>query len=743
LVKKLFLTLLLIFTLTQIAYSFEAGKGYIRGFIIDSLSGEPISYATIVVKGTNKGSTSDGRGYFLVAGIPVGNQSAIVSCVGYNTRTFKIFIKENEITELEIKLVPASIRLQELSIFGERYDRENAADLGLEKITPQQMEMMPVGIENDIFKYLQTTTGVRSTGDVTSKYYVRGGGGDQNLVLLNGATVYSPFHALGIFSVVDPEMISIMEFNKGGFAPIFGGRLSSVLNIITKDGNKNEFHGSANASFLSGKLAVEGPIPNGSFIVTGRKSWYSKMLKKYLNSKEAPISFYDFSFKVNYTNPSIDKNSKFVIHGFMSEDVLENENPLKEDYSIKNIVGGLNWHKVWSSPLFSVVNLSYSGFEAELYPNYSQSKPRFNRVIDISNDWDFTYMYHSGDEIAFGVQNKYLNTKLELLNLYGQKSSFNAERFDLSFYFTYKLFRYEHIGLDIGIRSKLLAVSKLRPFLFEPRINFTYKPNPTIAFKAALGRYSQEIVTLSDENELISVFEPWVIIPDNISASEATHLQAGIKIFLSETFTMEMEGYYKYITNLIDINTEKYSSLQKDFRNVNGKSYGVEYLAELQDKDLYTKLSYSLGWAFKLIDGKVLYPRYDSRHSLNIIVAYNLGYGWKVNSSWTFSTGMPFTPIAGFYDRIDISDPWNGGSIFGPYESVTYWGERNSKRLPVYHRLDFGVNNKFKIFNADVNLGANIINVYNQKNIFYFNRDTGEKVYMLTFFPSLSLKVDL
>ncbi len=740
--KSIFLFLLTI-GLSQTIFSYEAGRGYLRGFVIDSLSGEPISYATIVVKGTNKGSTSDGHGYFLVAGIPVGNHTAVISCVGYNTRTFKIFIKENEITELEILLVPASIRLQELSIVGERYDRENAADLGLEKITPQEMNMMPVGIENDIFKYLQTTTGVRSTGDVTSKYYVRGGGGDQNLVLLNGATVYSPFHALGIFSVVDPEMISIMEFNKGGFATIYGGRLSSVLNIITKDGNKNEYHGSANASFLSGKLALEGPIPNGSFIVTGRKSWYSKMLKKYLNSKEAPISFYDFSFKANYTNPSFDKNSKFVIHGFMSEDALENENPLKEDYSIKNIVGGLNWHKVWSSPLFSIVNLSYSGFEAELFPNYSQSKPRYNKVIDISNDWDFTYMYPGGDEIAFGVQNKYLNTKLEVINLYGQKSGYNADRFDLSFYFTYKFYRYENIGLDIGIRSKLFALSKLRPFLFEPRINFTYKPNPTIAFKAAIGRYSQEIVTLSDENELISIFEPWVIIPDNISASEATHLQGGIKIYLSETFTMEMEGYYKYITNLIDINTAKYSSAQSDFRNVNGESYGVEYMAEFQSENIYTKLSYSLGWAFKLINEKKLYPRYDSRHSLNIIAAYNIGYGWKVNSSWTFSTGMPFTPIAGFYDRIDITDPWSGGSIFGPYESVTYWGERNSKRLPVYHRLDFGITNKFKLFNADVSLGANIINVYNRKNIFYFNRDTGEKVYMLTFFPSLTLKVDL
>lgn len=722
---------------------FAQGKGYLRGFISDSLNGEVIAYANVVVKGTTIGATTDSRGYFQIAAVPEGKQQVIFSCIGYTKQEKEIIIRSEKITQVKVELSPASVKLQEVSIIGQKAVRSNEADLGLENITPKQIEMLPTGVESDIFRFLQSTPGVRSTGDVTAKYYVRGGSSDQNLVLLNGATVYNPFHALGIFSVIDPEMISLMEFNKGAFPASYGGRLSSVLNIITKDGNKNSFHGNANASLMSGKAAVEGPIPYGSFIATGRKSYYSKVLKKYLNNKEAPFDFYDFSFKVNYADPDIITDGKLMAHGFISKDAILNDDPFQEDYTIRNNIFGINWQKVWSSPLFSVLNVSYSGFNAELIPNLSNSKPRVNDLSDLSAELNFTYMYPGGDELAFGLYSKIMDTKLGLVNLYGTRVDFQQTGTDFSGFVNYRFYRYENVGLDIGIRMKFLAFTKYRPYLFEPRVNFTWRPNPTLAFKAAIGRYSQEIVTISDENELISIFEPWIIIPDKVAASETTQLITGVKSYLSDQLIIELEGYYKILSNLLEINYEKFTAATRDYVNVDGEAYGLEFQLEYKPSDIYLKGSYALGWAYKIKNNKRYFPRYDSRHSMNILLAYELGSDWQVNSTWTLNTGMPFTPIDGFYDRMEIGNPWSSGYASGEYKPVINWGEKNSSRLPVYHRMDLSVTKKFQTSIADITLGGSIINVYDRKNIFYFDRDTGERIYMLPFFPSVSLRVDL
>lgn len=743
--RKLYILLFLItfIQLIPVTNSYSQGKGYLRGFISDSTNGEVIAYANVVVKGTTIGATTDSRGYFQIAAIPEGKQDVVFSCIGYQKKNLEVIIRNDKITQVKIELSPIAVRIQEVSIIGQKAVRSNEADLGLENITPRQIEMLPTGVESDIFRFLQSTPGVRSTGDVTAKYYVRGGSSDQNLVLLNGATVYNPFHALGIFSVIDPEMISLMEFNKGAFPASYGGRLSSVLNIITKDGNKNSYHANANASLMSGKVAVEGPIPYGSFIATGRKSYYSKVLKKYINNKEAPFDFYDVSFKVNYANPELISDGKLMFHGFFSNDAILNDDPFQEDYTIRNNILGLNWQKVWSSPLFSVLNISYSGFNAELIPNLSNSKPRMNDLSDITTELNFTYMYPGGDELAFGLYGKAMNTELGLVNLYGSKVAFEQTGTDFSGFVNYRFYRYENVGLDIGIRMKFLAFTKYRPYLFEPRINFTWRPNPTLAFKAAIGRYSQEIVTVSDENELISIFEPWIIIPDKVSASETTQFITGIKSYLSDQFIIELEGYYKILTNLLEINYQKFTAAARDYINVDGEAYGLEAQVEYKPSDIYLKASYALGWAYKIKGGKKYFPRYDSRHSVNVLLAYELGKEWQINSTWTLSTGMPFTPIDGFYDRMEIGDPWTSGYTRGTYLPVINWGEKNSARLAVYHRLDLSVSKKIHLNMFDLTLGGSIINVYDRKNIFYFDRDTGEKIYMLPFFPSVSLRVDL
>ncbi|MGE5435657.1 MAG: TonB-dependent receptor plug domain-containing protein, partial [Syntrophothermus sp.] len=537
------------------------------------------------------------------------------------------------------------------------------------------------------------------------------------------------------------EMISVLEFYKGGFPSEYGGRLSSIANVVSKDGNKNNYSGSLNASFISGKAMLEGPIPHGSFIITGRKSYFSEVLKNYFNDKKAPFNFYDLSFKVNYSNPDFN-NGKIILHGFISRDDLNNNDPKSEDYFVANKLFGLNWYQIWGSPLMSNFSLSYSQYGAQVFPNLSTAKPRRNSVDDVSMNFDFTYMYQSKDELHFGLQNTFLSTDLILQNLYGANTNIASNGTMIKGYVNYKLYRYDNWGFDIGARMNFFSASKRRPFLFEPRINIIFRPMHTLSLKAAIGRFSQEIVSLTNENELISIFEPWTIVPSYLDPPEATHFILGAEYYLNESFSMQVEGYYKLLSSLFDLNPRKFSARDYDYINISGRAYGIEGLIKYQFGSVYVQSSYTLSWAFKENRDIVTIPRYDVRHSINILAGISLGAGWEVNFNWSFNSGMPFRPIAGYYDRLMIN-PWESNYLFGDYVPVTYWSETNNKRLPYYHRLDLSISKDFRISKADVSLGASIINAYNQKNVFYFNKDSGEKVYMLPFFPSATLKVKI
>lgn len=311
--------LFLICTLCLLYSSLSAQKiGTIRGIVTDSTNGEALAYGNVLIKELNIGASTDTRGYFLIPSVPAGNTYTVVaSYVGYISKEISVTVKSGKISHIDIPLGTSTLELQTVEKIGHRVAEENATDIGLQRISVKNLEMLPKGVETDVFRSLQYIPGVRSTGDVSARYYVRGGSSNQNLVMLEGIPIYNPFHALGMFSAVDPDLISNMEFYKGGFSSEYGGRISSVLNLIPKDGNKNRIAGKASLSQLTGKASLEGPIPYGSFVVTGRKSYNNDILKKFLNEQSAPIDFYDYSFKLNYSNPDFMPISKFTVSGFL------------------------------------------------------------------------------------------------------------------------------------------------------------------------------------------------------------------------------------------------------------------------------------------------------------------------------------------------------------------------------------------------------------------------------------------
>ncbi len=365
------------------------GVGIIRGIVTDSTNGEPLAFCNVLINHLNVGASTDMHGLFTISSIPANKHYTVtISYVGYKSRILPFVVSRNKISEINVALIPVGVKLGTVETVGKKIIEKNATDIGLQRISLKDIEMIPKGVESDIFRSLQSLPGVQSTGDVSARYYVRGSSSNENLVLLNGITIYNPFHAFGMFSVIDPDMINSVEFYKGGYGAQFGDRLSSILDIITKDGNKNEFSASATSSFLTAKTLFEGPIPHGSFIFTGRQSYSTEILKKFLNNQSAPISFYDLSFKLNYSNPDFIKGSKFIVTSFLSGDNLNNNNPFLENMNWSNKLLGFDWFQLTDSPLYFDLGVSWSGFSGNVDPKLSSAKPKNNQLDDITLKMD-------------------------------------------------------------------------------------------------------------------------------------------------------------------------------------------------------------------------------------------------------------------------------------------------------------------------------------------------------------------
>jgi hypothetical protein len=735
----------LFFYLIILNYSILAqDTGTLRGLVTDSTTSEALTFSSAFIKELKMGATTDMRGYFLITSVPANqNYTLVVSYVGYQTRTFTIRVGKDKVTHYNIKLVPTSIQMRTIEQTSERITSSSDSKISIERISAKQLELTPKGIEADVFRTIKYLPGVTATSDVSARYYVRGGSSNQNLVLVDGITIYSPFHALGLFSVVDPDVVNSIEFFKGGFGAQFGGRLSSVMNISTKDGNKNRLSAKASASFLSGKLLLEGPIGSGSFIISCRKSFSNQIIKKFLNDNNVPVDFYDLSFKANFS-PEFLSGSKFTFNGFSSSDNLKNSDPQVENYKWTSNAYGFKWFQSADAPLFFELAVNLSQFNGKVDPKYSTKTPLDNKISDVCLNMDFTYMFDNHDEINVGFHIQQFSADLSFNNALGSSINMSNSGAAIVFFGKYKLLQFDFMKLDIGSRINLTTISRNESKkMFEPRINININPFNNFMIKGSFGIYQQELTTISNENEVINIFEPWIIIPDYLPPTTSKQYVIGGEYNPVSSVTLGLEGYYKKTENLPFFNEEKINSTEKDFISGVGESYGMETSIKTNVEPFTLTTSYTLAYAYKTINGLRYYPKYDIRHSFNAALDVNLGAGWETGIVWTFNSGLPYTQIVGFYDKFYFDSFFYGWLNIDPREPYGILGVQNLQRLPTYHRLDFTLSKKFQLDFCNINFSFSILNVYNRQNIFYFKRDTGERVNMLPFLPSATIRVEL
>ena len=421
-----------------------------------------------------------------------------------------------------------------------------------------------------------------------------------------------------------------------------------------------------------------------------------------------------------------------------------NDNLKREDFKWSNTSFNFNYFQISDSPLLYQVELGTSQFKGQRIPNESGAKGIENEINDFIMRMDFNYVYDSKDEMSGGFKISEVQSKLQLENFRGQTNDIGSHGTNISAYLRYKMLRYSTFGADFGTRVNATRLAGGGPAYFlEPRLSLTYRIVPELALKASWGIYMQDLITISDENEVVTIFEPWLITPIYLNPSSAIHYISGIEYTPSQSLSFNLEGYYKVLQNLAIINDRKYFPNDPDFVIGQGESYGLEFQSRFMQQPFNFSASYSLAYAFNEVSGVRYAPRYDSRHTVNLSCEYDFGSGWTASVMWTYSSGLPFTQIAGYYDRLTIDDLYTGGNFLDSYNPFILLSEKNLGRLPDYHRLDLSLSKKIQIGKLKLYFDISALNVYNRKNLFYFKRDTGERVDMLPFLPTATVKVEL
>lgn len=742
-------------------------KFTLSGYIEDKSSGERLIGANIYDKVSKKGCVSNEYGFYSLT-LTKEEPALQISYLGYQVS--EIVIKKSENQKINIELNP-SLTLQEIVIVGS--DSLEAVNQSSEYYFPlnDAVEKLPaLGGEVDILRIIQQLPGAQSGTDGLGGLHVRGGNADQNLILLDGVPIYNPYHMLGLFSIFDHKSIRKVKYLRGQFPARFGGRVSSVVDVRTKEGNNKEFHGEASVGLIATKINFEGPLvkDKGAFFVSARRSHLDPFLKNYSKkdrAKDNETGFYNYYFgeiltKFNYTFSQKDRlyisfykgfdnfhNEKGSQDTFFDEEYIYNEN---QNLDWGNTLGVLRWNHQLGNQLFSNLTFNFSQFNFNSDDGFDESF-KFDDIIDrfvvqrayrsliktASLKLDLDYLPNTNHYIRTGFTVSRNLFTPGVANL--QDSStfvFNdilpdslinpssIEVLDFNIYLEDEWQINPNIKLNAGVFTSFFVVKNKNYLLIDPRFSITWDPIKNLSFQFSANSMSQYLHLLTRTgsgfpNDL------WVPSTDKVAPQRSRMIDLGLKWKLHEQWSFSANAYYKKMTNLIHyaegvsfaIGADAISSNNWEDKVTSGKglSRGLEFLLKKEKGRATGWISYTYSKTNRqfeqLNNGEVFPFRYDLRHVLNIVGSYDITPNWSVTSTWNFSSG----------GHINIAlNEWQYTREDGTPD-ITYlnYGKQNSYQLPNYHRLDLSTKYKRNTSWGAWSLDLGIYNTYNQRNIFF------------------------
>ena len=734
----------------------NSSRTTLRGFVFEKNSSEPIMFANVILQGIDnenilKGAATDVNGLYNITSLESGNYKLIVTYIGYDTTELNIFIKEGEVKTKNIEITESSVKLNEVKISGERIEMKTEVKAASIKITSQDLKIIPsIGGEPDLAQYMQIIPGVVFTGDQGGQLYIRGGSPIQNKVLLDGMTIYSPFHSIGLFSVFDSDIIRTTDVYTGGFGAEYGGRISSIMDIKTIDGGK-KLSGKLSSNTFGSKVLVKGPISKNkksSFILSAKTSYLDKTSELFYKE---PILFFDdkglpYSFTDIYSKISFQGNngSKLSVFGFNFTDKVNYENVSKLNWK-SNGIGSQFTLLPNGSPILIEGNIAYSNYLIELnemaYPLRSSSISGFDMGLD------FTSFPNQG-KLKYGFDIHGFSTDFTTYNSINQRVDQDENTTEFSSYFNYQFKSIRWI-VEPGLR--LQYYGKLGTSL-EPRIGLKYITSENLRLKLAAGNYSQNILSTSSDRDIVSLFNGTISSPENIKDNDGSdltqkfqkskHLIIGIELDLNENIDLQIEGYIKDFSQLTNINRNRIDVSDPEFIIESGIAKGIDLLLKYKKDNIYLWTVYSYGSISRKFNELIYSPNFDRRHNINFIASYNYGKNksWKTDLRWNLGSGFPFTQTQGFYEQISFSDGINTDYNSENGNLGIIYSDLNEGRLPYYHRLDLSTSKNIK-FNkkSSLEISGSITNIYNRENIFYFNRIKNKRINQLPFMPSVGI----
>ncbi len=567
-------------TLCGAAYAQEQ-RGIIKGVVADSATGETLPFATVVVEDTRLGAITNVQGFYIITGVGYGVYRVRVSSVGYKSQSKQVIVRSTEATSCNFRLPPEPVELQPIVRTAERKKLENETNISVQTLTPEEIRLVPATVESDLFRVLKVFPGVISTSDVSSQFYVRGGGGDQNLVLLDGMMIYNPFHALGLFSIFDADAIKSVDFLTGGFGAEYGTRLSSVINITSRDGNRNRLAGKLAGGFLTAKALLEGPLGvwDGSWMVAACKSLFDAVLKKFVN-RDLPLGFYDVIAKVN---AGWGEDTRIAVHCLLSDDNVENSQIAEPNYHWRNSALGVSVSQLLSDRFLAQGDFSRSFFSASVDPRLSSTAPQSTSVEDAYFNSSITYFTDNRDEVQLGFMYHLPEMSYSLVNNAGFAANTSGSSIETAIWAKYK-WTIPRFAVELGTRMNYISLLDESEYAFEPRISFKFQFHPQFALKGSWGRYHQRMATVGNEDDIVSLFEAWIPVK---SPEEAYHYVLGLDGTLWDFVDFSVLGYYKRFNNLMSYNRDKVDRHDPDYVLGTGKAYGVEVFLKAATESYY------------------------------------------------------------------------------------------------------------------------------------------------------------
>ena len=734
------------------AISCIAQNGSVRGHLLDSETGEPITFATVFIQPSGNGLITDVDGFFSIS-LPVGSYSFSMKYLGYDSLRISIDLSENEVFYKIFELTPIALDLSTVEVSAKQAIRKSETNLATFQINRKEISQLPsLSVQGDLAQYISVLPGVVTSGEQGGQIFISGGSPHQNMTFVDGINIVSPFHSLSGFSILPTEMIRNVEIKGAAFDASYGGRISSVMDVKLKNNLPESWGGSLSIDPFVGQAFIEGPVWRSSdndqlgisLFVGGKKSIIdqsAESLYKFID-EGIPFRFEDLTGKLLVKTPS---GNHFSVTGLFANDKVNLGESQRFNWTMNG--GGFNFRLL--PPRSSLVvngQLSASNFKS----NLNTLSPRTS-IYDHFLAKLFMEYFGQKSQLTYGFQLEGARTDFTFLNF--ADISFNQQdnTSDISGFMSYNA-TLNKLIFESGIR--VIYYASIGNFSVEPRLALKYNVGDKFRLKAGAGRYSQNFILARKDEDIVNFFSAFLSSPDGqlpkldgsiakTNLQIALHGLIGFEVDLNRKWSLDGELYVKKFDQLIELNRNKITSGDRDYVVENGESVGANFVLEYDSKPFRFYANYS--WLKSVRNnGTQTYPaHFDRRHQVTGWLNYSWKKNWNISLRWSLGSGFPFTRTQGFFDRILFEDGIGEDLITVNGDlGIIYEDDLNQGRLPYYHRLDISVKRRWKIKElTTLDLGLSLINIYDRDNIFYFDRLNYTRVDQFPFIPSLGLKL--